>query len=229
MRPSTIAPWIRRPLHLLHHRISGTQGDIEERAITNGEPMGLRRLLIMTDGLFLGSMLRRVPPGTRGALVKRVFHAYWPLGFVHYGLLYAFLLVHAVGAAAVALGIPFALSPLMTRIIAGVDFLFVVWIAPNVLRTFSLHFISSNMHYFGDVEEGNVLKQAQVLNRWYFLPLQLFCCNFGSTHPIHHIYVPDTFYMRQLTAPVAHRVMRANGVRFNDVRSILRANRYAMA
>ncbi len=84
------------------------------------------------------------------------------------------------------------------------------------------------MHYFGDIEEGNVLVQTQVLNRWYLLPLQLFCFNFGSTHSIHHIYVPDTFYMRQLTAPVAHRAMRENGVRFNDVGSILRANRYAL-
>jgi hypothetical protein len=40
-----------------------------------------------------------------------------------------------------------------------------------------------------------------VLNRWYLLPFQLFCCNFGSTHSIHHFWVPDPFHMRRLTAP----------------------------
>ena len=49
----------------------------------------------------------------------------------------------------------------------------------------------------------------------------------GSTHGIHHFYVPDPFYLRQMTAAAAHRVMRANGVRFNDLGSFARANRYA--
>lgn len=39
-RPSTINPWIRRHLHLNHHKVSGTEADLEERAITNGEPLG---------------------------------------------------------------------------------------------------------------------------------------------------------------------------------------------
>src|SRR5262245_30529453 len=56
MRPSTVSPWIRRKLHLLHHKVSGTMADIEEQAITNGMPMGLRRLLVMTDGLLCGML-----------------------------------------------------------------------------------------------------------------------------------------------------------------------------
>src|SRR5262249_20268105 len=149
MRPSTISPWVRRPLHLLHHKVSGTEVDIEERAITNGMPLGLRRLLVMTDGLVLGSVLRPVPPGTRAALVRRLAGAYWQLGFVHFGILYAWLGFHAAARFGVPVGHP-ATMPV-------VDFLFVVWVAPNVLRTFCLHFISSNMHYFGDIEAGNVL------------------------------------------------------------------------
>src|SRR5262245_50033976 len=223
MRPSTISPWIRRPLHLLHHKISGTDGDIEERAITNGMPFGLRRLIVLTDGLLFGSLLRPVPSAERWTLAKRVARAYWPLGFVHYGLLYTWIGFHSLQAGMALFGAALPNSPVMD----AVNFLFVVWTAPNVLRTFCLHFISSNMHYFGDVEEGNVLKQTQVLNRWYFLPLQLFCANFGSTHGIHHFYVLDPFYVRQLTAPAAHRLMRANGVRFNDLGSFVRANRYA--
>lgn len=38
---------------------------------------------------------------------------------------------------------------------------------PNLLRTFCLHFISSNIHYHGDVAEGDVLRQTQVIDRWY--------------------------------------------------------------
>ena len=35
-RPGTINPWIRRHLHFLHHKTSGTSSDIEERGIGNG-------------------------------------------------------------------------------------------------------------------------------------------------------------------------------------------------
>lgn len=38
--------------------------------------------------------------------------------------------------------------------------------------------------------------------------------------------VKGPFYIRQLTAPVAHRVMREMGVRFNDFGTFARANRW---
>ena len=60
----------------------------------------------------------------------------------------------------------------------------------------------------------------------YLLPLQLFCFNFGSTHGIHHFVVRDPFYLRQMIAPGAHKVMRDNGVRFNDFNTLVRRNRY---
>ncbi|HRB93025.1 MAG TPA: hypothetical protein PLT17_06445 [Chitinophagales bacterium] len=93
---------------------------------------------------------------------------------------------------------------------------------------YCLHFITSNMHYYGDVEAGNIMQQTQVLNKWYFIPFQLFCFNFGSTHAIHHFVVNETFYIRQLTATKAHSVMREQGVRFNDLGTFTRANRYFM-
>src|SRR5437763_1866382 len=43
LRPYAISPWARRPLHLLHHEVSGTAQDLEERGITNGEPWSLKR------------------------------------------------------------------------------------------------------------------------------------------------------------------------------------------
>src|SRR3546814_13463832 len=86
-------------------------------------------------------------------------------------------------------------------------------------------FVSSNMHYYGDVESGNIVQQCQVLNPWWLWPAQLFCFNFGATHAIHHFVVSQPFYVRQLTARAAHQVMRDNGVRFNDVGALRRANR----
>lgn len=105
----------------------------------------------------------------------------------------------------------------------------VVWIGPNLLRSFCLHFVSSNMHYFGDVEDGNVIQQTQVLNPWWLLPVQLFCFSFGSTHAIHHFVVKEPFYLRQWTARQAHAVMREMGVRFNDFGTFRRANRWTAA
>ena len=48
-RPSTVNPWLRRHLHLHHHKHSGTETDLEERAITNGERFTPLRLLMMLD------------------------------------------------------------------------------------------------------------------------------------------------------------------------------------
>ena len=111
--------------------------------------------------------------------------------------------------------------------LALLDILIVVWIGPNVLRSFCLHFVSSNMHYHGDVTPGDVIQQTQVLNPWWLLPFQAFCFNFGSTHAIHHFVVKEPFYIRQWTAPTAHRVMREMGVRFNDFGTFVRANRWS--
>ncbi|MNI88316.1 hypothetical protein D3C73_1456050 [compost metagenome] len=38
--------------------------------------------------------------------------------------------------------------------------------------------------------------------------------------------VKEPFYIRQLTVPVAHKVMREMGVRFNDFGTFARANRF---
>lgn len=70
------------------------------------------------------------------------------------------------------------------------------------------------------------MQQCQVLNPWWLTPMQLFCFNFGSTHAIHHFAVREPFYIRQWTAPKAHRVMKEMGVRFNDYGSFLRGNRF---
>jgi len=227
-RPSTVNPWVRRHLHFNHHKFSGSERDIEERAITNGERWGLRRLIMVGDNVQSVLLrLSRAPRGRRTTLLLRAAAGYFPLGWLNWGLWYCFLGFHASNALAQLAGSGIAWSAATLSFMHAVDFLTVVLIAPNVLRTFCLHFVSSNMHYYGDIEPDNVIQQTQVLNPAWMWPLQLFCFNFGSTHAIHHFVVKEPFYVRQLTAPLAHKVMREMGVRFNDTGTFGRANRWS--
>jgi len=241
-RPNTINPWTRRHLHLHHHRASGTESDLEERGITNGERWGLRRALMTADGM-LAIYLRPLTMARaihayiaeRGAttrverrrLIWQNRLSYVPLGLVHYPVWHAFLLYHAWMWVAPALGISFAPSAFVQTIMTSVDFLVIVWLMPNVLRSFCLNFVSSNIHYYGDVEDGSVVQQTQVWTSPWLFPFELFCFNFGSTHAIHHFVVRDPFYVRQLIAREAHQVLREHGVRFNDMGTFSRANRWA--
>lgn len=224
-RPSTINPWVRRELHFEHHKFSGSERDREERGITNGERWGLARLLMLGDaGFSAWWRIRRVPdPQVRRQLWKRFFKVYFPLGSIHWSLWYLFLGTHLVLWAASLAQAPLA-SPAWLPML---DAVVVVWIAPNILRSFCLHFVSSNMHYYGDIDSSDVVQQTQILNPWWLLPFQAFCFNFGSTHAIHHFVVKEPFYVRQWTAREAHRVMLAMGVRHNDVGTFRRANRWS--
>ena len=228
VRPSTINPWIRRHIHLHHHKHSGTRSDVEERGITNGEPWSVRRLLMIGDGL-LAILLRALAKKNLRQAARTGFRglaAYFPVGWIHFFVWYGFLGFHAIDGLGALAGNPITWSESTLANMRVVDFLTVVLIGPNVLRSFCLHFVSSNMHYYGDVQDRNIMQQTQVWNRWWLLPLHLFCFNFGSTHAIHHFYVKDPFYIRQWTASQAHCVMRQVGVRFNDFDTFRRANRF---
>ncbi|MDA7087496.1 fatty acid desaturase [Pseudomonas sp. SA3-5] len=227
-RPSTINPWIRRHLHLNHHKVSGSEQDLEERAITNGEPWGIARLLMVGDNV-MAALIRTRRAKTwahKRAILWRTLRVYAPLALLNWGTWYVFLGFHLIDFTGSALGAPIAWSASTLAAMHIVHIAVVVLVGPNVLRTFCLHFVSSNMHYYGDVEAGNVIQQTQVLNPWWLWPLQAFCCNFGSSHAIHHFVVKEPFYIRQLSVPFAHRVMREAGVRFNDFGTFARANRW---
>ena len=228
-RPSTINPWVRRHLHLNHHKVSGSETDTEERAITNGEPWGIARLLMVGDNMMasLIRFLRAKHPQHRKLIISRTLKVYAPLGLLNWGTWYVFLGFHAANGIASLLGAPLDWSANTLAVMNIVDIAVVVLIGPNVLRTFCLHFVSSNMHYYGDIEAGNVLQQCQVLNPWWLWPLQAFCFNFGSSHAIHHFLVKEPFYIRQLTVPLGHRLLREAGVRFNDFGTFARANRWS--
>jgi fatty acid desaturase len=240
-RPSTISPWVRRRLHLHHHKASGTETDLEERGITNGEPWGLRRLLMTGDNMlavFLRPretqrMLRvfayaqkNAGVAERRAIIRENVLGYFPLGNLYYLGWHGILLWWAASLAAGALGQPLQPEGMLADVIPVLEFLAVTLMLPNALRTFCLHFVSSNMHYYGDVEPGNVIQQTQVWNAWWLAPLHLFCFNFGATHAIHHFVVRDPFYIRQMTAAEVYPVLQRHGVRFNDFGTFRRANRW---
>lgn len=164
--------------------------------------------------------------GDRVRLRIEQLMSYMPIGHVYYVLWHAFIAYHAGLFALHALGYHPAVPALVQQTMHVVDFLAVTWLGPNFVRSFCINFISSNMHYYGDIDSRNVVQQTQVLNPWWLIPVQLFCFNFGSTHAIHHFVVRDPFYIRQLTAKRAHAAMRAVGVRFNDIGTFRRANRW---
>ncbi len=226
-RPGTINPWIRRRLHFLHHKTSGTAEDLEERGIGNGHPYGFVRFWVMMD-TFTGNLLRVwmfLPAGRRWHSAKRIIASNMPFGVITAFVWYSFLLIQLINLLAMPFGgsAPEALLSYADAVTP----LIVILIAPFYLRSFCLNFISSNMHYYGGVD--SLLNQTQVLNDWRFLPFQLFCFNFGSTHGIHHFVVGEPFYIRQLTAKAAHQAFREHGVPFNDFGTFARANRFETA
>ena len=237
-RPNTISPWARRRLHLHHHKYSGTEHDLEERGISNGMPWGIRRILVISDQLMsvylrpfqmfkmIHLFMEKQPEKERKVAMISQLLGFLPLSMIYYSLCYLFVVFHVGNAVAPIFGYEMLWSESIIEAMPLVNFLTVVWIIPNFIRSFSLQFVSSNMHYYGDIDPRDVIKQTQVLNPWWMVPFQLFCCNFGSTHAIHHFVVKEPFYIRQLTSKTAHKVMKEVGVRFNDIGTFKRMNRW---
>lgn len=223
MRPNTVNPWYRRGMHFNHHRVSGTAVDLEERLVGNGIRYGFTRFLVMFDNL-LGMLARRTAlrADIKNFSVREILNAAFPLAVIYFATWYIFIAFHLYdwmwGANAVAypLWLLYAMDV--------VDFLVVVLVAPNFIRSGALNFVTSAMHYYGDV--NNLIQQTQILKPWFLAPFQLFCFNFGSTHAIHHFVVGQPFYIRQMVARAAHKVMVEHGVRFNDLATFRTANRY---
>ena len=225
MRPNTINPWYRKKLHINHHKTSGTENDLEERLVGNGMKFSFFRLLISVD-TFISVTLR----AKELSKIKQFNYVDFvlkgvPFAHIYVLALYSFLIFHGYHAIATSIGLATDYPLWLLTTVKLLDILAVIWILPNTLRAFCLHGITAALHYYGDVDHLN--KQCQVLNHWSLAPIQLFCFNFGSTHIIHHYYVPQPFYIRQLIAKEIHQVMREQGVRFNDFHSLIRANRFA--
>lgn len=229
-RPGTINPWIRRHLHFLHHKKSGTAEDLEEQGIGNGMSYrgltGLLRMFIMMD-TFSGNLVHNILHAPKGKKIRRVIGLLvtnFPLGIINSLVWYSFLIFHGSSLVATSMGAPIEWSAATLQNMEWINVLVVLLVAPFYLRSFSINFISSSMHYYGDVK--STLEQTQVLNHPIFWPFQLFCFNFGSTHGIHHFVISEPFYIRQLTANASHKIMKENGVRFNDFKTFGRANSF---
>jgi hypothetical protein len=232
-RPISLNPWIRKHWHHFHHQHSGMPFDIEERGITNGDRLSLLRLLVLPDLLLSGIL--RIPRLRKEILIEynkgnlskndmRLIIRTVLLGLLPFGvpltiLWYAFVGIHLFHW----IGYPL---PQFELLLQWIWPLMVLLVIPNLIRQFALHFVSSNMHYMGDVEAGNVIQQVQVFTPWWSTPLQWFCFFFGATHAIHHFVVNEPFYLRQLTRKAAQEVLIENGIRLNDVKSLRFSNRY---
>ena len=239
-RPSTINPWIRRNIHLHHHKSSGTSSDVEERGINNGDKWGIKRLLMTGDNLLAIALRPKETLSASNNYIKaqkdlnikekmklkaKLALGYTPLGNIHYGLWYSFLFMSITKLGMKALKIQQPTNKIWRWVDKTTKFYAVSIAAPNFLRTLSLHFTSSNVHYYGDVEDGNTVQQCQIWTDWRMKPLQAFCFNFGGTHALHHFVVRDPFYIRQAIAKSCYPLMLENGVRFNDFGTFKRANR----
>ncbi len=224
---NSMNPVHRRIAHLNHHRTSGHEEDFEERLIGNGLPFGWLRILTLLDpGLALFIRLpefRQIPGFTLRGFMKTVF----PLVPLFNVTWYSVLGFNAAALIGAGLNAGYPQAAWFSQTLTVLNSVALVWILPNLVRQISLQILSSNMHYYGDVHD--TMEETQVLNHPIFWPLQLFTFNFGSTHTIHHFAVNQPFYLRQMVAPAAHAAMRENGVRFNDLATFRRGNRYQAA
>lgn len=213
---ASLDPWSRGRLHRWHHAVSGQAEDIEERLIGLGLPWGLRRVLVC---LLPAASVALVPGIRRDVRARRRaggatpdLHA--PGWFVAVKLVNAaFTLLPFVALGGWVAGAAWAVP------------LLVGWVLPNTLRHLAIVSMSSSSHYTG-ISRGVLVEQNQVLDHPIFLPLQLFCWNFGATHVVHHFLVKQPFWRRTLVMPAVLPVLLAHGVRRNDLGTFRRANRW---
>ncbi|HNM01895.1 MAG TPA: fatty acid desaturase [Leptospiraceae bacterium] len=230
-RGNTPSPFYRKKIHLLHHRESGQVTDIEEQMIGNGMQYGWKRFLVMFDQnlafLLNAKQVAKTAPELK---IKEMVKSAFPVSAAFTFLLHMIILFNSISYIQSVYYTDYALPGYFGTVLTVLNIAGTAYIFPNVLRQACLQFISSNMHYFGDVSRGRegVLEQTQVLNSWILFPFHLFCFNFGSTHAIHHFTVNQPFYVRQMISSYAHGAMKKYGVRFNDFGTFRRANRYRL-
>lgn len=225
-RANVVNPWFRKEIHLLHHRVSGNKEDVEERYISNGMPFGFRRLLVMIDPIM--ALKYQGPNIKRDALPQlrkiKAPHKIGPVREIFMLLWYSFLILSLVRLGFFAAGKALVLPAWGETAVQVLNTAAVVYLIPCWLRQTAIQIVSSNMHYYGNID--SLYRQTQVLDSWLMLPLHVFCFNFGATHGIHHFVVNQPFYLRQWTAPYVRPAMKKYGVRFNDFKSMLHENRW---
>jgi fatty acid desaturase len=224
-RGNYMNPWNRRKVHLHHHSTSGSKVDVETRMTGLGMSWSLVRVLLMVDTLWVLAIRKKLERESAGHYKSReTLLSMIPFTWLFFGMWVSVLLFQLFYLINWLFGLHITLGPTLA---AYSDFLRIAWVvylAPSMLRTAALHIISSNTHYSGP--DLHLLEQTQSQGAWFFWPLQPFCFSFGKTHCIHHIVVQQPYYLRQMVAGAAYKVMRENGVLFNDYGTFVRRNAY---
>ncbi|MDF1758699.1 MAG: fatty acid desaturase [Legionellaceae bacterium] len=223
-KPNTINPWVRRKIHLHHHKSSGTPDDQEERLIGNGLPYTAKRFFIMLDPFFALLQFKHLQKDSKTFQPYLLISALFPMCILFASILLAWISFYFVIVANHLFNLDWQTLSIVNKHIDLLNFLMVIYISPAILRVFCLQFISSSIHYYGGVDQ--ITKQTQVITKWYLKPMQWLCCSFGETHAIHHIWVAQPFYLRHMTHKASHAVMYQNGIRFNDMGTFKRHNHY---
>lgn len=234
-RANVVNPWFRKEIHLLHHKVSGNKDDVEERYISNGMPLGFKRLLVMIDPIM--ALKFQGPAIKKDAILQlrkiKAPHSIGPVREIFLLLWYSFLLLSMVRLGFFIAGAELVLPEWAATATQLLTTAGVIYLIPCWLRQTAIQIVSSNMHYYGsgdsaDALQGHALyRQTQVLDSWLIAPLHLFCFNFGATHGIHHFVVNQPFYLRQWVAPYVRPAMKKYGMRFNDFQSMAHSNRWA--
>ena len=156
-RPGMPSPWLRRELHFHHHKESGTQTDVEAWITTSGSQWGAKRFLKLIDGFVFGIVNALFAPTWKEKirLTVKVLRLNAPMGLLYWGCWYIFLGYHLYTWVSSLMGHTVELSAGTSLLMQVVNGAVVIIVAPNIIRQFCLFFISSNIHYFGDVMPRN--------------------------------------------------------------------------
>jgi fatty acid desaturase len=227
-RGNYMNPWNRRKVHLHHHKTSGSKVDVETRMTGLGMSWSLLRVLLMLDTLWVLGISKTLEREAEGHYQsKETLKNMIPFTWLFFGMWVSLLGYQAFYLVDWLLGLNITLHGAVAQYAQFLNVAWVVYLAPSMLRTAALHIISSNTHYTG--EKLGLLRQTQSQGAWFLWPLQPFCFNFGKTHCIHHFVVHQPFFLRQLVSGAAYKVMREQGVHFNDYGTFSRRNAYPLA
>ena len=213
-----VNPAWRKKVHLRHHAYSGQNEDWEERLLGMGAKMGFKRMLAILHPFGPAVFVAEVAASDSKYDRETGLRANGPTALL-------FTVLSTLGLCHLLL--PAAWHAQMTDgFWHAVAWLNVVWVLPAMLRHTAITTITTMSHYGGDIPRGEVLFENQILDHWAFIPLQLFCANFGANHILHHYVVVQPFYLRHAVSAKVKPVLLAAGVRHNDLGILSRANRW---
>ena len=204
----SVSPWWRRKYHLLHHSVSGTTRDVEERVIGLGLPPSIGRFATI---LSPAGHLMLMP-----AICKD-----------NEGLVWHELITSSMWTALTPVVTILAILAFPTgSIVNTLGYVSMVCIViPAHIRHAALNVVATYCHFYEDVRPHIVHDQIQILNSWWVIPFNALCWNFGGSHWIHHFVTNQPFWIRTLIAPELNAMNWNKALRRNDSGIVAAANR----